>query len=78
MIDTIFYGDTPVPIPTSEVGIVSQALQTFIVSPKRHMRMTPQMELVTPHITSVCISTNIVTYVICSILTRDVNEAGRV
>jgi len=59
MVETVHYVDSAVPIPTSEVGIVSKALQTFIAWPKYLMRMTL-------YYTSVCVYTNIVTYVVFS------------
>lgn len=41
MVETIHYGDVTVLIPTSEVRIVSKALQTFIPRPKDLVRMMP-------------------------------------
>jgi len=57
MVETICYGDAAVPIPISEVGIVSQAVGTFIAWLKHYVRMTPHIELV-------CICSNIFTYVL--------------
>jgi len=56
-VETICYGDAAVPIPTSEVGIVSQAVGTFIAWPKHLVGMTPHIELV-------CICSNIFPYVL--------------
>jgi len=67
MVEIVFYGDVVVPISTLNFGIVSQASQTLL---KHLIRMTTQIELVTPHIELDCISTNIVTYVVYSILTN--------
>ena len=60
-VETICIGDAAVPIPTSEVGIVSQALGTFIAWPKHLLRMTPDIEMV-------CICSNTFTYVLNIIL----------
>jgi len=57
MVETVCYGDDSVPMPTSEVGIVSQAMGTFIALSKHLLRMTPQIELV-------CICSNIFSYVV--------------
>jgi len=57
MVETVCYSDVTVRIPTSEVGIVSQAVGTFIVWPKHLVRMTPHIQLV-------CICSNIFTYVV--------------
>jgi len=44
MVETVCCGDVVVPIPTSEVSIVSQALKTFIAWPKYFVRITPHIE----------------------------------
>jgi len=54
MVEKIHYGDFAIPLSTSEVVIVAQTLQTFIVWPKYLLRLTSN--------SLVYIYTSIITY----------------
>ena len=62
-VEKVLYGDLAVPVPTSEVTIVAEALHTFIAWPRHLVRPIESMVYL-------CTNTNRIIYQIYYILTN--------